>query len=156
MTTSHPTVTASRTSPGSLSADDFHLSTKEADEYAVMQIRNAAFDAVHSLWRKRQAEGLTQQKLAEILERDKGWVSRALRGPANWEFKTFARLVRALRGEAEISVYPLELPAEEENYHAYRDNTVGEVLSRTTTFAESRPVPIGNQNGQVFVTSSVT
>ena len=108
--TSSQTAMISRTRPGSLSADDFSLSVKEADDYAVARLRNAAFDAVHSLWRKRQQEGMTQKTLAEALGRDQGWVSRALSGPANWEFKTFARLVRALGGEAEITVKGLEEP----------------------------------------------
>lgn len=141
----------SPTSLGSLSADDFDLSTREADEYAVIRIRNAAFHAVHKLWRRRHAEGLSQQKLAEILERDKGWVSRALSGPANWEFKTFARFIRALNGEAEIHVHSLEDNLEGENYDAYRDNDFGGRLAKSTFTTE--PVERRGKGGNVvFIT----
>lgn len=85
-------------------------------------MRDLAFDAVLTLWRRRQADGLTQKELAERLGRDPGWVSKALRGPANWEFKTFARLVRALEGEVDIEVHALEDPLPERpNYDVYAD-----------------------------------
>lgn len=115
-----------------------------------MRLRNAAFEAVHRLWQQRRAEGLTQQKLAEVLERDKGWVSRALRGPANWEFKTFARLVRALEGEAEITVLPLEMPATGENYHAYRDTDLEETLAWDKSVAGAGPIQSKSQRNIYF------
>ena len=103
----------------SLSAADLGFSNAEADQYAVMTLRSSAFNAVHDLWRKRSAEGMTKKDIARFLERDPAWVSRAFSGPANWEFKTFARLVRALRGEVRLTVIPLESPSDE-NFDAYQ------------------------------------
>jgi hypothetical protein len=79
-----------------------------------------AFDAVQELWRRRQTEGLTQRDIADRLGRNPGWVSRQLKGPGNWTFRTFGAFVEALDGEAEISVHPLEQPLRiPSNFDAY-------------------------------------
>lgn len=127
--------------PGSLSADDFHLSPKEADEYEIVRLRNAAFHAIYTLWKEREAEGLRQQDLADRLGRDKSWVSRALKGPANWEFKTFARLVRALCGEVEIKVHPIEKAADGENFNAYVDFISGDTAFKKDGYFQLAPAP---------------
>ena len=115
-----------------VNANDFTLSPEEADAYEFARLKDIAFDAILSLWRKRQSEGVTQKDLARILRRDTAWVSKVLRGPANWEFKTFARLLRALEGEAEITVRGLEEPLDVlDNYHSY-DN-YGELSSTPRT-----------------------
>jgi len=77
----------------------------------IATIREAAFGAVRRLWRKRQNEGWTQGRLAtEMGKKNTSQVSRWLKGPGNWEFKTFAQFVRALDGEAEVQVFGLEEP----------------------------------------------
>lgn len=79
------------------------------EDYGFARVRDLAFDAVSSLWR-RQAEGFTQKDLAERVGRDPAWVCRQLSGPGNWTFRTFGALVEALDGEAEILVEALETP----------------------------------------------
>ena len=144
----------SHMSPENLSADDFNLSPEEADNYEIVRIRNATFEAVHELWRKREAEGMRKQHVAEELKRDKAWVSRALRGPSNWEFKTFARLVRALRGEVEIKIHPIEDRDASENYHAYKDASwIGVPTSVKTNGDLTKSV---SANVEMFVTKSFT
>jgi hypothetical protein len=83
-------------------------------------VRDIAFDAVQSLWRRRQAEGMTQAQLAETIGKDAGWVSRNLRGPGNWTARTVGAFVVGLNGEIEITVHALEDPLPiRSNYHAY-------------------------------------
>ena len=120
----------------------------------MMRLRNAAFDAMYKLWRRREAEGMTQQTLAEILNRDRAWVSRVLRGPANWEFKTFARLVRALNGEAEIAVYPMEERVIGQNFDAYRvgGNLLSSVTCRSSPQAGNATLLNAGPQTEVFVT----
>jgi hypothetical protein len=96
------------------------LDPKERREYGFLRIRDAAFDAVSALWRRRQDEGMTQAGIAEAIGADPGWVSKNLRGPGNWTMKTFGAFVEALDGEAQITVRaagdPLPLKS---NWHAY-------------------------------------
>lgn len=92
----------------------------ELVDYNVARARDLAFDAVHSLWRRRQSEGLTQADLAKFLARDEAWISRTLSGPGNWTLKTVAALVAGLNGELEIEVLALEdPPPDRSNYDAY-------------------------------------
>jgi len=103
-----------------LDASKFNLTHDEADAHAVARLRDLAFEAVLGLWRQRKAEGMSQKDLAAALGRDQGWVSKALRGPGNWEFRTFGRMVRALRGEAEIIIHDLtDATKRVQNYDAY-------------------------------------
>jgi transcriptional regulator with XRE-family HTH domain len=89
-------------------------------DYGFARVRDAAFDAVMELWRRRKAEGMTQSQLADALGGDTGWLSRNLRGPGNWTLRTVGRLVEALDGEVELKVHGLEdVPAARPNYHAY-------------------------------------
>jgi transcriptional regulator with XRE-family HTH domain len=71
------------------------------------------------LWERRHAEGMKQSDVCRILDRHPSWVSRNLRGPANWTLRTFGELVEALNGELTISVEPREECAHRANYHAY-------------------------------------
>ena len=91
------------------------LTPKERRDYGFARVRDAAFDAVCSLWARRQAEA----DLASAIDADAGWVSKNLRGPGNWTMRTFGAFVEALRGEAQISIRALEDPLPRTNYHAY-------------------------------------
>jgi hypothetical protein len=89
-------------------SDLFKLTPKERRDYGAAKARDAAFDAVHELWRRRQDEGWKQARICEALERNPAWVSRTLRGPNNWTLKTVGQLVEALDGEISITVAALE------------------------------------------------
>ena len=92
----------------------------EIEDYGLARVRDKAFDAVRTLWRRRQAEGMNQIDVARKLNRDPAWVSKQLRGPGNWTLRTFGALVEALDGEAEIIVHALEEPLSPiPNYDAY-------------------------------------
>lgn len=96
------------------------MNERDRANYGFARVRDAAFDAVLSLWRRRQSEGWKQADLVHILNRDRSWVSRNLRGPGNWTLRTFGELVEALDGEAEIIVHALEDPLEPaRNFDAY-------------------------------------
>jgi transcriptional regulator with XRE-family HTH domain len=90
------------------------------EDYGFARVKDLAFDAVSSLWRKRQAQGFTQKELADRIGRDPAWISRQLRGPGNWTFRTFGALVEALDGEAEIVVEAMDaLQTNKSNFDAY-------------------------------------
>lgn len=96
------------------------MNPQERGDYGFSRVRDAAYDAVMELWRRRKAEGMTQAQLAEALGGDEGWLSRNLRGPGNWTLKTVGRLVEALNGEVELKVHGIEDPLlKPRNYHAY-------------------------------------
>lgn len=102
------------------------LSPEEIEDYGQARVRDIAFDAVQSLWRRRRDEGMRQTDLAAALGRDPGWVSKKLNGPGNWTFKTFGALIEALNGEVEISAFGKEDACEvSTNYHAYDDFSAG-------------------------------
>jgi transcriptional regulator with XRE-family HTH domain len=75
------------------------------------RVRNAAYEAVQALWRRRKSEGLTQLQLGERIGRDPARVSKYLRGPGNWTLRTFGELVEALDGEAEIIIHAIRRPS---------------------------------------------
>jgi hypothetical protein len=101
-------------------SDLISLTPKERRDYGFARIRDAAFDAVSSLWARRQSEGMTQVDVANAIGGDPGWVSKNLRGPGNWTMKTFGTFVEALNGEALITVRAAEDPPPvRSNYHAY-------------------------------------
>jgi transcriptional regulator with XRE-family HTH domain len=96
------------------------MTPHERADYGLSRVRDAAYDAVMDLWRRRKAEGMTQAQLAEVMGGDTGWVSRNLRGPGNWTLRTVGRFVEALNGEVELRVHGLEDPLPvPPNYHAY-------------------------------------
>jgi transcriptional regulator with XRE-family HTH domain len=96
------------------------LSPSERREFGFARARDAAFDAVSSLWNRRQNEGMTQTDIANALGSDPGWVSKNLRGPGNWTLRTFGAFVEALNGEARITIRALDDPPQVlSNYHAY-------------------------------------
>jgi hypothetical protein len=97
-----------------------HLTPEERREYGFLRVRDAAFDAVSKLWKRRQDEGISQAQLANEIGGDPGWVSKNLRGPGNWTMKTFGAFVEALNGDVDITIRGMEdpLPARP-NFHAY-------------------------------------
>jgi transcriptional regulator with XRE-family HTH domain len=96
------------------------MTPDERADYGLSRVRDAAYDAVMDLWRRRKAAGMTQAQLADAMGGDTGWVSRNLRGPGNWTLRTVGRFVEALNGEVELKVHGLEDPLTvPPNYHAY-------------------------------------
>lgn len=96
------------------------MTSDQKADYGFARVRDAAYDAVMELWRRRKAEGMTQSQLADALGGDAGWLSRNLRGPGNWTLRTVGRFVEALNGEVELKVHGLEDPLPvPPNYHAY-------------------------------------
>lgn len=99
---------------------DYHLRDRDLGDFGFQRARDAAFDAVLSLWRRRKAEGMKQKDLAARIGRDPGWVSASLRGPGNWTMRTLGELAAGLGGEVEIFVHALDEPPETPaNYDAY-------------------------------------
>jgi hypothetical protein len=99
---------------------NFNRSKEDLRKLAAARVRDAAYDAVFGLWVKRKGEGMTQQDIAQFLDRDPAWVSRNLSGPANWTLRTFGELTEALSGYAHIVVEPTEdiVPG---NFDVYAD-----------------------------------
>jgi transcriptional regulator with XRE-family HTH domain len=96
------------------------LEPKELAEYGIARVKDIAFEAVLELWSIRESEGLTQKMLADRIGCDDTSISRSFRGPANWTFKTFGRLVQGLRGSVRIIIDPLEEPVPGgSNFDAY-------------------------------------
>lgn len=95
-------------------------------QYGEARARDLSFMAVLALWRKRKAAGMTQSEFAERLGRDTGWLSKKLKGPANWTTKTLGQMVEALDGELEITVHdrlqPLDQPDNFDAYDAAQDD----------------------------------
>ena len=86
----------------------FNLSNREMVESDVIGVQYEAHHAIYALWLRRRAEGMTMKELADRLERDPAWVSRALAGPKNWTMRTLGELARALGAQVEIRVTATE------------------------------------------------
>jgi hypothetical protein len=84
------------------------LMQREQGDYGFARVRDQAFDAVQTLWRRRQAEGMRQKDIAAFLGRKPAWVSRNLSAPGNWTLRTFGEFMQALGGEAEIRAHAVE------------------------------------------------
>ncbi|MFN3623680.1 MAG: hypothetical protein ACK4TP_06405 [Hyphomicrobium sp.] len=98
------------------------LNPSELADYGQARVRDLAFDAIRELWQLRQSQGMKQVELASKLGRDPAWVSRNLRGPRNWTFKTFGAFLVALEGDLEMVAHPMEESCVgNSNYHAYVD-----------------------------------
>ncbi|MBY5820402.1 hypothetical protein HFN60_32965 [Rhizobium leguminosarum] len=114
---------------------EIETSNEEIRQRGYLKARDEAFNAVYKLWCKRIEEGVSQKDIAEFLGRDAAWVSRALRGPANWTMRTFGELVEALDGVIEIGIVPVEdLPLD--NYDIYEE-LHGSVQKLTPISSES-------------------
>lgn len=86
-------------------SDDLYvLKGRDLENFGFARVRDLAYDAVQELWRKRKAEGWNQIRLAANIDRDPGWLSRYLKGPGNWTFRTFGAFIQGLEGEVEIRV----------------------------------------------------
>jgi transcriptional regulator with XRE-family HTH domain len=98
------------------------MSPRDRADFGYARVRNAAYEAVQKLWRRRKENGLTQQALAESIGMDPARLSKYLNGPGNWTLRTFGELVEGLDGEAEIRVFGLEDQlSTRPNFHAYAD-----------------------------------
>ena len=87
--------------------------------FGFARARDKAFAAIRTLWKLRQAQGVTQTDLALRLDRDPAWVSRKLSGPTNWTLRTFGDLADALDGEVEIRIIDLNVGHSPANFDAY-------------------------------------
>lgn len=118
------------------------LGPEERASFGVARAKTLAFDAVHSLWRRRRAEGKSQADLAQALGKDEGWLSKNLRGPGNWTIKTLGELVEALNGDLEITVYGAEDPLPSRpNWHAYVGYELPEKIA-PTSLTQQPPVSL--------------
>lgn len=98
------------------------MTKQQMRDYVSERARAIAFDAVYALWQKRHAEGRMKSALADTLGKNNSWVSRSLKGPANWTIKTLAELTYALDGDLEIIVRPLEdIKKTRRNYDIYSE-----------------------------------
>lgn len=113
----------------------------ERRDFGFIRVRDIAFDAVQSLWKRRQSEGMTQADLAAAINADAGWVSKNLRGPGNWTLRTVGTFVEGLRGEAQIMVRAAEDPLPRTNWHAYADFDAP-LMTATVGAPPSKPVAI--------------
>jgi hypothetical protein len=97
------------------------LSAQELADYGHAIVRDLAFDVVRSLWDKRHSAGMKQFELAERIGKDPAWISRNLRGPGNWTFRTFGAFLAALDAEVEMTGHLLNDGVQKgtENFHAY-------------------------------------
>ncbi len=93
------------------------LEGREQGDYGFARVRDQAFDAIQTLWRRRRAEGMRQKDIAEFLGREPAWVSRNLSAPGNWTLRTFGEFMQALGGEAEIKVFAIEDKTERSRNH---------------------------------------
>lgn len=109
----------------------------ELSDYGFARVRDVAFDAVNTLWRRRKQEGWEQKDLAAKIGCSPARLNRTLRGPGNWTLRTFGELVEALDGEAEIQVYGIEEPpSAPTNYDAYDAASTNEVVTDTSAVIE--------------------
>jgi transcriptional regulator with XRE-family HTH domain len=133
------------------------LSPEERRDFGFARARDAAFDAVSSLWERRQIEGMTQADISSALGSDPGWVSKNLRGPGNWTLRTFGALVEALNGEARITVRAMEDPPRVlSNFHAYvgyEPETPTATADIAVPFPHASP-PVGSSSKKVHGTSA--
>lgn len=83
---------------------------RDLADYGFARLRDVMFDAVHRLWRRRQAEGTTIEQIAAKIERSPRWVREHLEAPGLWTLRTAGELIQGLDGEAEITVTGLEVP----------------------------------------------
>ncbi|UGY23811.1 hypothetical protein HU675_0038670 [Bradyrhizobium septentrionale] len=97
------------------------MTPKDRARYGAAVAKDAAFDAVHELWRRRHAEGLTQREAANSIGADEGWFSKQFNGPRNWTMESFGALVQSLNGSVEIVVRAIEdvVKTNLTNYDAY-------------------------------------
>lgn len=84
------------------------FSPKENASYGEELAKSAAHLAVRDLWARRLKSGMTQEQIAASIGKDPAWLSRVMKGPANWTLKTLGALVVALDGKLNIQVEAVE------------------------------------------------
>lgn len=133
------------------------LEKRDLADYGFARARDLAFDAVYSLWLRREAEGMKKKDIANVLDRDPGWVSRSLRGPGNWTMRTLGELTAALDGELEIVVRGIEDPiSPAPNFHAYADYpkaVIADRPSQTTAEVSATAEPAPAKSAATALTS---
>jgi hypothetical protein len=99
------------------------MSPEDRAQYGAAVAKDAAFDAVRSLWIRRSAENWTRKQIAESIGVDEGWLSKQFQGPRNWTMETFGALVMGLNGNIEIIVRAMEdiTSSQYSNYDAYAE-----------------------------------
>ncbi len=94
-------------------SSNYEMVKRDLADYGFVRLQSQLFDAVHSLWRRRIAEGRTFDDIAKRLGRSKRWVRNKYIGPAQWTLRAAGELISALDGEAEIHLPALEDPINE-------------------------------------------
>ncbi len=99
------------------------MSPSDRAQYGAAVARDVAFDAILSLWRRRDSEKWTRKRAAESIGKDEGWFSKQFQGPRNWTMETFGALVMALDGDVQIIVKAIEdvIQSHGNNYDAYAE-----------------------------------
>lgn len=99
------------------------MTPEERAQYGAAVAKDAAFDAVSKLWRRRRSENWTRKQAADSIAVDEGWYSKQFVGPRNWTMESFGALVQSLNGELEIIVHAMEdvSASERANYDAYAE-----------------------------------
>lgn len=80
------------------------LHGRDLADYGTARLADHLFDAVRVLWRQRQAEGWTYDRVAKVIDRSPDWVRTHLSGPGYWTLRVAGELIVALEGEAEIRI----------------------------------------------------
>lgn len=80
---------------------------RDLADFGHARLRDILFDAVSTLWRQRQTEGLTVEVIAERIERSADWVQCQLSAPGEWTLQTAGELIQGLDGETEITIHDL-------------------------------------------------
>jgi hypothetical protein len=125
-------------------------------DYGLARARDAAFDAVTRLWRKRRDAGMKQRDLAALMDKRESWVSRQLSGPGNWTMKVFGQLVDALDGEIEIVVHGREeTEPQVTNHDAYSGYGYRPGIQQAVTAPPSTSAYVPPPQGMVSTSSGV-
>jgi len=123
------------------SYDPFALHDRDLADFGHARARDIAFDAIHKLWERRRAEGMTQADLAEKIGRDPAWVSRNLRAPGNWTLRTLGELVVALDGCLEIHATAAEDARDDcSDFDAEHDGEHSPILRGVRTKQSDSPI----------------
>jgi transcriptional regulator with XRE-family HTH domain len=119
------------------------LSPEENADYGHARVKDQAFDVIRLLWARRQAEGMKQADLAAKTGKDQGWISRNLRGPGNWTFRTYGAFLAGLNAEVEMVGHLLEdrHSSSGENYHVYADFAHEPARSNSTVIVKQEKLP---------------
>lgn len=115
------------------------FSPKENASYGEEQAKGAAHRAVRKLFDRRILEGKNQEKIAESIGKDPAWLSRVIKGPANWTLKTLGALTVALDGDLTIDVRAVEDCRDRalSNYDAYKDSVEDCQINKSMSFPVS-------------------